>query len=555
MAARMDQPPRGSPAEADSDEDMDWAADEVEHDEELLEEAEEDEPGDEDDESAIDEEAAQAGFVSAMDEAVFQSRDELMRAVQEFALEHGFAVSIQRSKEGLVHLQCTRGGHERNTHKLTDDSRRRTTASRRQGCPFRCRGSRQRDGTWVLVMLNDEHTHPPSTDPRVHPQHRQLTPALMDEIRRLTRANVMPQDILATLMEADPSVNLVVKDIHNARQRIRAQDLAGRTATQALLDSLNGREDVFVRHDTDAVEGHITRLFFATRTAIEMARYWRYVIVADCTYKTNVYRMPLLDFVGISGSNASFFVANAFLDGEREEDYAWALQQLHTALGFFPAIFVVDRDLAFMGAIARVTPSRIFLCRWHINKKVLAHFNLYSTGPISAERRDAFMAQWHGVVSAATPQQFDERWAALQHSVAHIAYLAAYIADTWLVHKELFVSAWVDRYTHFNTVATSRAEGAHWIIKRNIGTSGADLQRAADRILRYLVVQQQEVLLRLLGQQQQRPLHSAEVSAVLHRVRTWCAMHAPTRSHCARGTRSSSTPSATMPLGSLRRES
>lgn len=52
------------------------------------------------------------------------------------------------------------------------------------------------------------------------------------------------------------------------------------------------------------------------------------VLVIDCIYKTNQFNMPLFNVVGMTGRNTTFFICFAFLNGEKGEDYNWALHQL-----------------------------------------------------------------------------------------------------------------------------------------------------------------------------------------------------------------------------------
>ena len=41
----------------------------------------------------------------------------------------------------------------------------------------------------------------------------------------------------------------------------------------------------------------------------------------DCTYKTNQFHLPLLDILGSTGLNNSFYAGFVFLSSETEEDY------------------------------------------------------------------------------------------------------------------------------------------------------------------------------------------------------------------------------------------
>ena len=100
------------------------------------------------------------------------------------------------------------------------------------------------------------------------------------------------------------------------------------------------------------------------------------IFVMDCTYKTNKYKMPLLDIIGISSFNTSFFSCFVFLQKEEEEDYVWALTKFGKILGIdnYPLVIVSDRELALMNAIKVVFPRTTnLLCVWHIEKNILVN--------------------------------------------------------------------------------------------------------------------------------------------------------------------------------------
>jgi hypothetical protein len=93
------------------------------------------------------------------------------------------------------------------------------------------------------------------------------------------------------------------------------------------------------------------------------------LLFLDCTYKTNKYGMPLLDMIGVDACQRSFCIAFAFLSGETDQDYLWALDRLrslyelcHTRL---PSVILTDRDKACMNAAEICFPSSIsLLCLW-----------------------------------------------------------------------------------------------------------------------------------------------------------------------------------------------
>ncbi|GJW41654.1 protein FAR1-related sequence 5 [Tanacetum coccineum] len=52
----------------------------------------------------------------------------------------------------------------------------------------------------------------------------------------------------------------------------------------------------------------------------------------DCTYKTNRLNMPLLDIIGVSCFNTSFYSGFAFLKTETVKSYEWALEAFKVGL-------------------------------------------------------------------------------------------------------------------------------------------------------------------------------------------------------------------------------
>ena len=56
--------------------------------------------------------------------------------------------------------------------------------------------------------------------------------------------------------------------------------------------------------------------------------------------------MPLLDMIGVDATQRSFCIAFAFLSGEAEKDYIWALERLRTLYkqcgGVLPSVILTD---------------------------------------------------------------------------------------------------------------------------------------------------------------------------------------------------------------------
>ena len=304
-------------------------------------------------------------------EVEYFSREDLLADVKNHAANNGFAVNINSSRPTKVYLVCDRGTKYRNRYDLTKETRRRTTGSRLINCPFRCMGKLENE-IWKLTVSEPSHNHERSANSTAHPSLRRLNEHQKEQIASWTKAGQSPRAIWTMLRQEDPNLNIHLSDLYNARLRIRHIALAGQTSVQALLEELIGK-NVFHRYKTDS-KGHISHLFVAHPRSLEIFCNHHDLILLDCTYNSNRFKMPLLNMVGVTGMSTTIQVALVFMKAEREADYVWALTILREVLGedSLPEVMLTDRELALIKAIHQLFPTTsLFLCRWHINKNVV----------------------------------------------------------------------------------------------------------------------------------------------------------------------------------------
>ena len=169
-------------------------------------------------------------------ESTYPDREALLSSVRQFALNHGYVVTIQRSVANRnVLLGCDLSGEYHDRIDAPEGSKRRKTSTRRVGCPFRLYGSRRVDGTWELKVKNPLYTHE-ANELIAHPQARKLLPEQRAEVARLSGLNVKPQAIEALLRDRNSTALLTRRDIYNMRMAERTKQLEGRTLVQHLID-------------------------------------------------------------------------------------------------------------------------------------------------------------------------------------------------------------------------------------------------------------------------------------------------------------------------------
>src|SRR6266536_4574002 len=87
--------------------------------------------------------------------------------------------------------------------------------------------------------------------------------------------------------------------------------------------------------------------------------------------------MPLINIIGMTGTNRNFFTESMFIPGERYEDYIlvfFTIRKLYNVYELrYPLTFVTDAYPAEIAVIKRVFPGvNHILYIWHINCNILA---------------------------------------------------------------------------------------------------------------------------------------------------------------------------------------
>ncbi len=252
----------------------------------------------------------------------------------------------------------------------------------------------------------------------------------------------------------------------------------------------------------------VTAVLFAHPESLAYLKAYPDLLFLDCIYKTNKYGMPLLDVIGVDACQRSFCIAFAFLSGENEADYIWALDRLRSMYELcgakLPSVVLTDRCLACMNAVAHCFPAAIsLLCLWHANKAVLQYCKPSFTkdSQEEKERQEAteewseFYNCWHSIMRSIDESTFNERLKDLeQRYVPEYVREVGYIKEVWLdLYKEKLIKSWVDQQPHFGSVVTSRVEGIHALLKSHLKKSTLDLFEAWRAIKQALLNQLAEL--------------------------------------------------------------
>ena len=171
--------------------------------------------------------------------------------------------------------------------------------------------------------------------------------------------------------------------------------LDGRTPIQALLQELLKEGEWYFRFELDKND-HVTVLFCIYKISIEMLRYYLWVLIIDCTYKTNQYCLPLLDIVGFTPTGISIYLGFAFVHNERTGTLEIVLEYLDTVyqkLGLDPPSTVLtDKEPGLINAIKAVWPNTdSMICIWHININLMKYALPILRAQIAEARKNSLL--------------------------------------------------------------------------------------------------------------------------------------------------------------------
>ena len=172
---------------------------------------------------------------------------------------------------------------------------------------------------------------------------------------------------------------------------------------KALLDNLSTPGWIFaVKNDSN---NHVQNLFFVNQKQVELMLANPDVLLMDCTYRTNKYKLPLLHILGCTNLQTFFSAGFCFLSNETLADYYWAIANFLLKTGVQqPRVFISDQDEALKISARSLLPGvPQLLCVWHINKNVQikAQQTWRDADGVTkeekqriAEQRASFMKRW-----------------------------------------------------------------------------------------------------------------------------------------------------------------
>ena len=245
-----------------------------------------------------------------------------------------------------------------------------STGSRKCGCMFMVSGYLSRQTKeWGLNILNGVHSHAMESAL----EGRILAGRLKEDdkkiVRDLTKSKVHPINILINLKSKRQHGMTNIKQVYNERKQIWKSNRGDKTSLQFLISKLEEHNYAYFSI-TQSESTTIEDIFWAHPTSIKLFNNFPTVLVMNSTYKTNMYKMPMFEIVGVTSTDLTYSVGFGFVTHEKEENFVWFLQMMRKLLKSkmnMPMVVVTDRDMSLMKAVANVFPKNYAMnCYFHV---------------------------------------------------------------------------------------------------------------------------------------------------------------------------------------------
>ncbi|XP_026431237.1 protein FAR1-RELATED SEQUENCE 5-like [Papaver somniferum] len=288
----------------------------------------------------------------------FNSKENVTEGCREIDSQYNIIVVIKKwvnknenhgGKGYAIVLGCERGGKYRKRNCTVSPSKcRKGTATKKCGCPFKLRSTCVDASKWNLIVKDGHHNHAPADTLLGHSFAGRLSDEEKQFVIKFHEHGMPPRHILIALRENFKKNASTLKTIDNCIQKHRVSERAGRTRMQLLHKYLDDSHYVtWNRKNSDTCE--VTDIFWAHPESTLCAQCFPSVVIINCTYKTNRWKMPLFHAEGMTFMGTTFSIAFAFMSAELTRNYEWALQHLRSL--YSPTNFweIVKVDLLSAG--------------------------------------------------------------------------------------------------------------------------------------------------------------------------------------------------------------
>ncbi|KAL6195974.1 hypothetical protein ACLB2K_031591 [Fragaria x ananassa] len=267
--------------------------------------------------------------------------------------------------------------------------------------------------------------------------HRHVSNTALALTNTMTSVSIRPCHTYEYMVEQAGGYSVVgftMKDLYNTlnQQRQTSPFESDSEGALSYMRALVEKYPHFICRFTTDLEDRLVDIFWRDGHSFVDYQCYGDVLIFDSIYKTNVYNMPLVLFVGTNNHRGSIIFGAALISDETEETYTWLLRRfLESMNGKMLKAVLTDSDKAMHKAIqTMMLEARHCLCIWHIGKNAFTHLK-------SEEKLKAF----YRCVRTQTVEQFDRMF---QYRAVPCRHMFTVMKNEHIfeLHNSLIVKIW-----------------------------------------------------------------------------------------------------------------
>ncbi|KAK0574748.1 hypothetical protein LWI29_028421 [Acer saccharum] len=350
----------------------------------------------------------------------FASIQEAEAFYKNYSLFVGFNIrkdEMRRDRYGMITIRrwvCSKQGYREQKYIDKTDKKREPRGQTREGCRAVMKIRIERNSMmWVVREFVIEHTH--NLLPPNHIQflrsHRSVKDSEIAQLQSWRTVGVKTAQVMDYLVDQSggySNVGHTKKDLQNSLDSVCRSEIQTSDADSVIsyLTAKSVTEPDFFFDYTLDEDNHFGNLFWVDSTSRSNNAFFGDVLAFDSTYRTNVYRRPLVMLVGVNHHHSTTIFGFGLLGDETVDTYTWLLRTFLVAMhGKKLKSVVTDGDKAMHKAIKIVVPESVRrLCYWLLERNVQTNIQdgnftrAFCSCMMNFMTEDEFDLQWFSMV-------------------------------------------------------------------------------------------------------------------------------------------------------------
>ncbi|CAN1239046.1 hypothetical protein LINGRAPRIM_LOCUS2253, partial [Linum grandiflorum] len=251
-----------------------------------------------------------------------------------FSLIKGSYKQNCRETMSRLYMYCSHGYRSTSYVSTASNGCQRILKTGKLGCKFKVcvKGKpigRGEEWKWLIIPVKDTNNRGEERYPELYKHCDPLTEDIKNDIREMEANQMRPSD-MKSFVNNRYDVEQNITQFYNETAKIRVGRLSDNSPIKWFLAQATELK-YFTKFTVDK-DYHLSNVFIFHPESVRMLHAWYFVVLIDSTNKTNIYRKPVVQLIGVTLVRKNFNIGLAmvtdktieiYLDFAATEDNTW----------------------------------------------------------------------------------------------------------------------------------------------------------------------------------------------------------------------------------------